>query len=86
MAKKTERITMRNCPKFSKPKKMSPNQIRKFRKSISMSQAAFARLLGCSTNTVKAWEQGLREPLSCAFRLMEIIERKGVNGFVKMCC
>ena len=78
-AKKTKQITMRNCPNFSKPKKRTPNQIRKLRKSIPMSQAAFSGLFGISPNTVKAWEQGRRKPLSSALRLMELLEKLGVR-------
>jgi putative transcriptional regulator len=43
------------------------------RKQIEVSQTVFASLLGVSTNTVQAWEQGVNVPSLMASRFMDAI-------------
>ncbi len=42
---------------------------------MGLSQAVFARVLNASSDTVKAWEQGKRQPDGMALTLLEIAER-----------
>jgi transcriptional regulator with XRE-family HTH domain len=39
-----------------------------------VSQAIFAQMMGVSASTVRAWEQGKREPEGAARRLLQIAE------------
>jgi DNA-binding transcriptional regulator YiaG len=39
------------------------------------SQAVFAKLLGVSLNTVRAWEQGVNHPSDMACRFLDEIRR-----------
>jgi DNA-binding transcriptional regulator YiaG len=51
-----------------------PEDVRRVRDLLSMSQVVFARFLGVDPNTVRSWEQGTRPPSSIAGRFMGEIE------------
>lgn len=51
-----------------------PHMIREIRHKLSVSQAIFAQMLGVSASTVRAWEQGRREPEGPARRLLQVAE------------
>ena len=51
-----------------------PYLIREIRQKLSVSQAIFAQMLGVSASTVRAWEQGRREPEGPARRLLQVAE------------
>jgi putative transcriptional regulator len=53
----------------------SPELVKKTRETLGISQPLFARFLGVSPKTVKAWEQGLNEPHPMACRFMDEIRR-----------
>lgn len=48
-------------------------RVRKLREELRMSQAAFARALNVSIQTVQAWEQGRNPPSGIAARFLEAI-------------
>ena len=50
--------------------------VRRVRYQLGLSQAVFAKLLGASAATVRAWERGAREPSDMARRLMALAERE----------
>lgn len=56
------------------PKPLSPGQIRAIRKSFNVSQAAFARIINVSANTVESWEQGARRPRDASLKLLTIAQ------------
>ena len=51
-----------------------PEDVRRVRELLSMSQVVFARFLGVDPNTIRSWEQGTRPPSSIARRFMGEIE------------
>jgi putative transcriptional regulator len=51
-----------------------PDDVRRVRGLLGMSQAFFARFLGVDPNTVRSWEQGSRPPSPIARRFMGEIE------------
>jgi putative transcriptional regulator len=53
----------------------SPMLVKKTRGLLGISQPLFARFLGCSPKTIKAWEQGTNEPTPMACRFMDEIQR-----------
>ncbi|MCI0378378.1 MAG: helix-turn-helix domain-containing protein [Gemmataceae bacterium] len=55
------------------PSAYSPQLVRAIRKSLETSQALFARFLGVSIKTVRAWEQGINTPSDVACRFMDEI-------------
>lgn len=50
-------------------------RIARIRDSLHLSQAVFAMALNVSPETVRAWEQGKREPDGAALRLLQIAEQ-----------
>lgn len=58
-----------NPPRFSKGK------VKKIRKSLSISQSSFARILGVTSSTVQSWEQGFKTPGPSSRRLLEMLEK-----------
>jgi putative transcriptional regulator len=53
----------------------APATVKHTRALLKASQAVFARLLGVSVNSVRAWEQGINVPSSIACRFMDEIRR-----------
>jgi putative transcriptional regulator len=59
----------------SRPKKISPREIRRIRQSLKASQPLFAAYLNVSTNAVRSWEQGTRRPRQAALKLLMIAKK-----------
>lgn len=56
---------------------MTPTQLKTIRRRLGLSQAALARKLGVSRNTVTRWEMGLhRIPLMAAHLIRRIAEEE----------
>jgi putative transcriptional regulator len=53
---------------------LSPAEIKTIRKSVNMSQAAFARSFQLSLDTLKGWEQGKRRPDGAAANFLRMIK------------
>jgi DNA-binding transcriptional regulator YiaG len=67
------RVTARKA-RLELPPWYPPYLIREIRQKLSLSQAIFAQMLGVSASTVRAWEQGRREPEGPARRLLQVAE------------
>ncbi|MGH7627429.1 MAG: helix-turn-helix domain-containing protein [Gemmatimonadaceae bacterium] len=65
------RITVREAV-VAPPPVFGAKRIRSARAKLGFSQTVFARALNVSPATVRAWEQGSREPDGAAVRLLEI--------------
>ncbi|MBD0320740.1 MAG: helix-turn-helix domain-containing protein [Gemmatimonadetes bacterium] len=57
------------------PRAYEARTIQGIRERMGLSQAVFARVLNASSDTVKAWEQGKRQPDGMALALLEVAER-----------
>jgi putative transcriptional regulator len=57
-----------------KPPYYPPLMIREVRQKLGVSQAIFAEMLGVSASTVRAWEQGKREPEGPARRVLQLAD------------
>lgn len=68
------RFTVHSLPVDFTPRPYGPDDVRRVRDLLSMSQVVFARFLGVGPGTVRAWEQGLREPSALARRFLDEIE------------
>lgn len=66
-------ITARNAV-VKPPPHFTAARIQSLRKSLGLSQPVFAGMLNVSGSTVRAWEQGAREPDGPSLRLLEIVE------------
>ena len=71
-----KKFTVRKAPSpgFSKPS-LNAKQVIAIRNTLAVSQTTFAALLGVSTNTVRAWEQGINPPSGMAVRFLDEVRR-----------
>jgi putative transcriptional regulator len=57
------------------PHEFEPADVRSTRRLLRASQGVFAKFLGVSLQTVRAWEQGTKSPREVARRFMDEIRR-----------
>jgi len=60
----------------SAPRRLSKEEIIRLRKSMHVSQSAFAVLLNVSARTVQKWEQGENSPNGSSLRLLAIARKE----------
>ncbi len=74
-------ITMKNIESLCLPtiREYSPDQIASLRKKYKLSQAALAGVFNISPSTVQKWEGGSKKPAGASRKLLDIIERKGLE-------
>jgi len=77
-------ITMKNIKNLCLPeiKDYSPAKIVSIRKKFKLSQAALASIFNISPSTVSKWEQGNKKPAGASKKLLDIIERKGLEALI----
>ena len=77
-------ITMRNIENLCLPEiqEYTPEKIASIRKEFKLSQAALASIFNISPSTVRKWEQGNKKPAGASRKLLDIIERKGIEAFI----
>ncbi len=75
-------ITMRMMDELCLPKKrtFSAADVRRIRDRTRMSQPIFAIMVGVGTSTVAQWEQGNKKPSGASARLLDVIDRKGIEA------
>jgi|ERR1700677_995176 putative transcriptional regulator len=59
-----------------------PADVRRIRSIAQASQTIFAALLNVGTTTVAAWERGTMRPTGAAAKLLNLVERKGLEILV----
>ncbi|MEO1768014.1 helix-turn-helix domain-containing protein [Thiobacter aerophilum] len=59
---------------------MSPQKIKSLRERARVSQAVFAAVLNTSVSTVQKWEVGDKKPSGPSLKLLNLIERKGLEA------
>src|SRR5262245_7621364 len=72
----SEKFTCRRIVLDLEPTSYNAAQVKKTRELLGASQGVFARLLGVSVKTVRAWEQGVNPPNPMACRFMDEIRRQ----------
>ncbi|MBJ6750994.1 helix-turn-helix domain-containing protein [Geomonas anaerohicana] len=60
----------------------TPEQIRSIRNRYHISQAVMASLLNTSVSSVRKWEAGEKHPGGLALKMINILDRKGMEVFV----
>ncbi len=77
-------ITMKNIKNLCLPeiKEYTPKKIATIRKKFKLSQAALASVFNVSTSTVQKWEQGNKKPTGASQKLLDIMERKGLEALI----
>jgi putative transcriptional regulator len=58
----------------------SSAQIRALRDMLKISQAVLAGVLNTSVSTVRSWEQGDKRPSGPSLKLLNLIDRKGLEA------
>ncbi len=79
-----DEITMKNIQNLCLPevKEYSPEHIISLRKKLKLSQAALASVFNISPSTVQKWERGHKKPTGASRKLLDIIERKGIEALI----
>ncbi len=77
-------ITMKNIQSLCLPevKEFTPEKIVSIRKQLKLSQAALACIFNISPSTVQKWEQGHKRPTGASKKLLDIVERKGLEALI----
>lgn len=77
-------ITMKNIEKLCIPEvqEYTPEKIVFIRNKFGLSQAALASIFNISPSTVQKWEQGNKKPTGASKKLLDIIERKGIEALI----
>jgi putative transcriptional regulator len=73
--------TMREFDALCLPpvKALSAAQIKRLRTRMRVSQAVFAAYLNTSPSTVQKWERGEKKPNGPSLKLLNLVERKGLE-------
>ena len=61
---------------------MSPQEIKSLRERAHLSQAVLAAVLNISPSTVQKWEAGAKKPSGPSLKMLNLIERKGIEAVV----
>lgn len=61
---------------------LSPTQFRALRKKANLSQTVFAPVLNTSTSTVQKWEIGDKHPSGPSLKLLNLIQKKGIESML----
>ena len=61
---------------------MAPQKIKSLREQAHVSQAVFAAVLNTSLSTVQKWEIGDKKPSGPSLKLLNLIERKGLEAVI----
>lgn len=71
-----EALCLKPVPTYSKAK------IRALRDRHHLSQAVMAAMLNTSLSTVRQWEIGEKQPSGPSLKLLDILDRKGLDGLI----
>lgn len=79
-----DEITMRTIHNLCLPdiKEYQPEDIVALRKQVKLSQAALATIFNVSLSTVQKWERGKKRPTGSSRKLLDIVERKGIEVLI----
>lgn len=61
---------------------MPPEKIKRLREKAHVSQAVFAAVLNTSVSTVQKWEVGDKRPSGPSLKLLNLVEKKGLEGLL----
>lgn len=77
-------LTMREFDALCLPplRNYTAKDVRRIRAASRASQGVFAAFLNVGKTTVAAWEQGNKKPSGAAAKLLDLVERKGLDALV----
>lgn len=59
---------------------LEADDIKEIREKASMSQAVFAKVLNVTTSLVSQWERGEKRPSGPSLKLLNLVDKKGVEA------
>ena len=76
-----DKATMRDFEEscLATPVAIAPQEIKRIREAVHVSQPVFARFLNTSESTVQKWEAGTKRPSSMALKLLAVVEKHGLK-------
>lgn len=79
-----DEVTMKNINSLCIPDvhDYTPENIISIRRKNHLSQAALAVVFNISPSTIQKWERGVKKPAGASKKLLDIMERKGINALV----
>ena len=79
-----DEVTMRNIENLCIPEvpEYTGEQIIGIRKKYKLSQAALASVCNISPSTVQKWERGAKKPSGPSNKLLDLMNRKGLEALV----
>lgn len=75
-------LTMREFDALCLPPvpEFNSTQVTRIRRKVKASQAVFGTFMNVGKSTVAAWEQGSKKPSGAAAKLLDLIDRKGLEA------
>ena len=58
----------------------SPGEIRALRERLNISQTVLASVINASANSIQKWERGVKRPSGTALKLLNLLDRKGLES------
>ncbi|HEV3105946.1 MAG TPA: DNA-binding transcriptional regulator [Trinickia sp.] len=82
-AKVIDKKTMREYDDLciEKAPEFSAKEIARIRKGVNVSQGVFAVYLNTTVSTVRQWEQGDKKPSGIAARMLQLVQKNGLEIF-----
>ena len=77
IAQETMRSFDETC--ISRVSDFQPGEIKALRDQLNVSQPVFARYLNTSVSTVQKWESGSKRPGGLALKLLNIVQKHGLE-------
>lgn len=72
----TQALTDVKAGKYGRTTKVSVPPVAQTRQKLGLSQSKFANQLGISVNTLRSWEQGVRNPSGAALKLIQLLDKR----------
>jgi putative transcriptional regulator len=63
-------------------KPYTKTKVKKLRKNLDISQAVLASILNTSVSTVRQWETGAKHPSGPSAKLLDLLDRKGLEALL----
>jgi putative transcriptional regulator len=77
-----DKTTMREFDALCLPKvpRYTPDQIKTIRENCKASQKVFAAYMNISPSSLQKWETGARKPDNIAYKLLSLVDKKGLEA------
>ncbi|MFM0012009.1 DNA-binding transcriptional regulator [Paraburkholderia sediminicola] len=82
-AKVIDKKTMREYDDLciEKAPEFNAKEIARIRKGVNVSQGVFACYLNTTASTIRQWEQGDKKPSGIAARMLQLVQKNGLEIF-----